>query len=303
MPGQPLIGGGLKRDTWVKSVVQGADERSPRWRHCLLIAGLLLGYGDDAGETLSRSLRSTLNTAFVDALNLALVEARHGDELGASAVTLVLNYVFPLLKNHERSRIDYDVSSLEWRYTVCLLHADAVADTRWVCFLFIRSLSLGVLLGQHRPRRTTDLKGEVQLASGSYIHTVVCINAKRQQDRSPSFVQLNNISSQPLITGMGPLSRLISHTVEHCNDSFLIQAVMDDILRFSQTIMTQWRQIKLSEVDLSEETLYFDSITLTMTLPLLWKVLRSALFVVVVVLRGCMTRCVSDGNLAHDEGK
>lgn len=105
------------------------------------------------------------------------------------------------------------------------------------------------------------------------------------------------------MNGMGPLSRLISHTVENCKDALLIQAVMDDLLRFSQTVFKQWKQIKLSEVDLSEETLYFDSVTLTTTLPLLWRILRSALFAVVVVLRGCMTRCVNDGNLAHDEGE
>lgn len=102
---------------------------------------------------------------------------------------------------------------------------------------------------------------------------------------------------------MGPLSRVIAHTVEHCKDSFLVQAAMDDILRFSQTIMTQWQRIKLSEVDVSEEKLYFDDGTLTKTLPVLWKILRSALFAVVVILRSCMMRVVNDGSLANDEGK
>lgn len=110
IPGQPVIGGDLKRDIWIRSIVQGADERSPRWRHCLLIGGLLLGYGDLNGESLSRSLRNSLNTAFGDALNHGLGEARNGDELGASALTLVLNHIFPLLSDHDRSRIDYDVS-------------------------------------------------------------------------------------------------------------------------------------------------------------------------------------------------
>lgn len=56
-----------------------------------------------------------LNTAFVDALKLALVEARNGDDLGANAVAIVLNYIFPLLTDHARSQIDYDVSTaLGW---------------------------------------------------------------------------------------------------------------------------------------------------------------------------------------------
>lgn len=112
LSGQRQIGGGLKQEEWIRAVVRGADERSQRWKHLMALGGLLIGFEARAEESLSKSMRMTLEGALLQAANLALVEAREGDELGAHCVALVLNHSFGLLRDTERARLDYNVSSI-----------------------------------------------------------------------------------------------------------------------------------------------------------------------------------------------
>ena len=102
---------------------------------------------------------------------------------------------------------------------------------------------------------------------------------------------------------MGPLSRLMAHSVEHARDPWLIQTMMDDLASFSRALMTQWRQNKLSEIDASEESLHLDDEARTRTIPSLWKLLKAALFATTIVLRSVMGRVLSDSTLAADGGK
>jgi hypothetical protein len=106
----PQVEEGLPREEWLRAVIKGADERSPRWKHVIVLGGLLLGFGPAEEELLSRSLRSTLEHALVQATNLALEEVIHGDEMGAHCVALVLNHSFPLLSDYERAQLNYNVS-------------------------------------------------------------------------------------------------------------------------------------------------------------------------------------------------
>jgi hypothetical protein len=34
----------LRYEAWVKAVAEGADDKSPRWRHTLLLGGILMGF-------------------------------------------------------------------------------------------------------------------------------------------------------------------------------------------------------------------------------------------------------------------
>jgi hypothetical protein len=109
---------GVPRESWVRAVIKGADERSTRWRHVMVLGGLLIGFGPVEEELLSHSMRSTLEHALVSATNLALDEVLHGDELGSQCVALALNHSFPLLSDYERGQLDYNVWALsefcEW---------------------------------------------------------------------------------------------------------------------------------------------------------------------------------------------
>lgn len=125
----------------------------------------------------------------------------------------------------------------------------------------------------------------------------------KMQSQSPSFHQLQRITTRPLMTSMGPFSRLISHTVENVGDPWLIQAMMDDLAGFSRALDLQWRQNKLSEVDLADESRQFHQETIRTTSPLLWRLLKAALFATVIVLRGTLGRMLGDSALAADGGK
>jgi hypothetical protein len=102
---------GIPKDAWIKAVLKGADEKSPAWKHVMVISGLLLGVGQREDERLSPSIRDTLEQALVSSVNQALQEIRSGEEeLAAHCVTLALNHTFGTISDFERSLIDYDVS-------------------------------------------------------------------------------------------------------------------------------------------------------------------------------------------------
>lgn len=115
-PGQLPVGGGLSLDEWIRAVVAGADDRSQRWKHLIVLGGLLIGIGslEEQGMDLywASSMRKLVEGALVRATNLALVEVRERNEvdgLGGQTITLALNHAFGCLADVERSQIDYDL--------------------------------------------------------------------------------------------------------------------------------------------------------------------------------------------------
>lgn len=260
----------LPKNDWIRAVIDGADDHSPRWRHVLVFGGLLLGFGPAEDEALSPSMRSTIETALVKAANLALPEMQEDDELGQESITLVLNHCFPLLSDLERSQLDYD--ALLPALMLSMLHSE-------------EGLRSAYFLG------AIDM--DVQQVSQSGF---------RWQERSSSFQQIQQILSSPLVSSLGPLSRLVGHSIEQARQSWIVSGAMEDIENFARTLYLQWRQTKLSEIDISEEKVFLDAEALEKTTPQLWKLLRSTLFAIVIVLRSAVGRIIGDAALANDEG-
>lgn len=123
------------------------------------------------------------------------------------------------------------------------------------------------------------------------------------QVMSPSHVQLEKMSSGPLMTSMGPLSRLIGSCLEAVQDPALIYSSVQQLALFARSLATQWRQNKLSEIDVSEESTFLHTEAFQTTTPLLWKVLRNAVFACINVLKSVMGRIVGDSSLAGDDCK
>lgn len=269
-PDTPQIGGGMPRDEWVKAVVKGADDRSHRWKHLMVLGGLLVGFEGQHSEGLPRSLRRTLEDALARATNLALVEARNGDELGAHCITLVLNHTFALLSDANRAKLDYD------GLLPILIGTAYFSSEGFQSAYFLGSIDM-----------------HVRVVDGQKLNWPL---------NSGSARLIARVLSRPLITSMGPLSRLIAHTVENVRDSLLVQALVDDIAGFSRSLLTQWRQIKLAEIDAAEEAEHLTVDTLRTTLPPLWKLLRSTLFASVIVLRAVAGRILGDRLLSSDAG-
>ena len=260
----------LPRDDWIKAVINGADDHSQRWRHLLILGGLLLGFGPVEDENLSRSMRSTLESALVTAVNLSLDETAGEDDLGHHCITLVLNHCFPSLADHERAQLNYDA-----------LLPVLVRNTLYSSEGLMSAYFLGAV----------DL--DVKPMSKGQFHW---------PERSASSQQIQSLLSSPLLSSLGPLSRLIGHSVDNVVDPWLVSAAVEDLETFAKTLHLQWRQNKLSEIDASEENLYLDAETLGATTPQLWKLLRSTLFAVVIILRSAVGRVLGDATLANDEG-
>ena len=261
----------LPKDDWVKAVINGADDHAPRWRHLLVLGGLLLGFGPVENGGLSSSLRSTLESALVTAANFSLDEMANEDELGLYSIILVLNHCFPLLADYERLQLDYD-SLIPILMRSTLHSAEGLRSA-----YFLGAIDLDV-----HPTSKNQFKWP---------------------ERSVSFQQTQAMLSSPLLSSLGPLSRLIGFSIEQAKQPRLVTAAMDDLEAFAKTLLVQWRQNKLSEIDRSEENDFLNHETLEKTTPLLWKLLRSTMFAVVIILRSIVGRMLGDGALASDEGE
>jgi len=267
-PTRPEDGIHVSTEAWIRAVVKGVDERSPRWKHLVVLGGLLLGFNSPDHDPLPRPLLRTLETALVQAANLALEDQRHGDEVAGCCITLILNHTFGILPDAERAQLNHD------QLLPVLIGSSFFSSEGFKSAYFFGAVDLDII--------------EVPGDKFSWPAT------------SSSYHQIDRLLQRPLITSMGPLSRLVAHAVENAQDSWLIRTVVDDLMGFSRSLLTQWRQNKLSGIDASEERLYLDDETTRTTLPSLWKLLKAALFATVIVLRGAVGRLVSDRSLAND---
>lgn len=258
----------LNREAWVKAVVNGADEKSPRWRHLLLLGGVLLGGEGQNRQGLPWNLRIKLEAALVAAVQLSLEELNPQNPIEGACILVVLNYTFELLSDFERSKLDYD------RLLPLMLQT---------VYCSSEGLENGYFLG-------------------AIDRDVVEVPGKKFQwsPQSPTFDRVSAILSKPLVSGLGPMSRLIAHAVENAHDSSLVSQTVDAMADFARTLMVQWHQNKLSEIDQIEESEFLDAGTLNTTVPTLWKVLRTFLYSVVIVLRGAFGRVLNDPVLASD---
>lgn len=261
----------LGREEWVKAIVTGADDKSPRWRHLLLIGGVLLGFEGQNRQGLSWSVRKKLESALVTAAQLALEELDPNGGIDGLCVTMVLNYSFELLSDFERGHLDYD--------RLLPVMVDAVYSSP-------EGLERGYFLG------TVD-KDIVEGPAKKFMWS----------PQSPTFNRVAGISSSPLVSALGPLSRLIAHAVENARDPSLVVRTVDYIAEFARTLMVQWRQNKLSEVDKTEETEFLDPESLQNTIPGLWKLLRNSLYSTVIVLRAVLGRVINDKVLAANKSE
>lgn len=102
---------------------------------------------------------------------------------------------------------------------------------------------------------------------------------------------------------MGPLSRLTCNCLEVVQDPALVYFSVQKLAIFSRALATLWRQNKLSEIDVSEESNFLHTEALQTTIPVLWKILKTAMFACINILRMVMTRAIRDPSLAGDTCK
>jgi hypothetical protein len=256
----------IEREAWVKAIAEGADDKSPRWRHMLLLGGILLGFEGQNRQGLPRHIRTKLESALTTAAQLALEELDPEAGIDGYCITMVLNYTFELLSDANRSKLDYD-----------------------------RLLPIIVRSVFHSPE---GLEGGYFL--GAIDKDVVEAPGKkfRWAPNSATFGYVTAVAGRPLVGALGPLSRLVAHAVENVRDPKLVAQSVDYMAEFVRTLMVQWRQNKLSEVDVAEETEFLDAESLKTTIPALWTLLRNCMYSVVIVLRAVLGRTINDPALA-----
>ncbi|KAJ5151115.1 uncharacterized protein N7482_010367 [Penicillium canariense] len=261
----------IEREAWVKAVVEGADDKSPRWRHTLLLGGILLGFEGQNRQGLPWHIRTKLESALATAAQLALEELDTEAGIDGYCITLVLNCTFELLSDTERSKLNYD-----------------------------RLLPIMVRSVFHSPE---GLDGGYFL--GAIDKDVVEVPGKkfRWAPDSTTFRYVTVVAARPLVGALGPLSRLIAHAVENVRDPKLAAQSVDYMADFVRTLMVQWRQNKLSEIDVAEEAEFLDAESLGTTIPALWTVLRNCMYSVIIVLRAVLGRTINDPALAAGSSK
>ena len=260
----------LSREEWVTAIIKGADERSPRWRHVLAFSGLLLGFCRKNSQKLPGNLGWTLQNALVRAVNIALEERETIDVLAAESIVVALSYAFELLNDTQKASINHQLL-LPILYISPFFDQDGLQSG-----YFLSIIDADVL-------ETTPGKFD-------------------WSTRSPSYVRLQRMASGPLFASLGPLSRLTAFSVENVHDSDLLAVMVEDLATFTRTLYVQWRQNKLSEVDITEEKIYIGEETLKHTVPLLWRVLRSSMFAIVVILKSVIGRVLGDTLISMDTG-
>lgn len=258
-------------EEWVKAVVNAPDEKSPRWRHLLLIGGTLIGFEGQNRQGLSWNMRAKLESALVTAVRLALEELGPENGVDAQCITMVLNYTFELLSDSERANLDYN------RLLPVMVQTTYSSPEGLQGGYFLGAIDKDIIEAQGR-----RFKWPAQ---------------------SVTFGHVSAILSSPLVASLGPLSRLMAHAVENTHDPTIVSQSVDHIAGFARTLMVQWRQNKLSEVDRTEEAEFLDPDSLSSTLPAMWKLLRNCLFSTVIVLRAVLGRVINDRVLAAGRSK
>jgi len=271
-PGEPLPSNiRLTKEEWVIAVIKGADDRSPRWRHILVLGGLLLGFEGQYRQGLSPFLRRNLENAIITAANLALREVEPGSELAASTIAIVLSHVFDLLSPRHRTEINHE-----------LLLPILVRGP----YFSKEGLYSGYLM--------STMDADVVQANGSRFDW---------STKSSTYVQLQRVASGPLVASLGSLSRLTAFCVEKVQNMDLLVAMLDDLSVFTRSLCIQWRQNKLSEIDITEEESFLGDETLKTSLPLLWRVLKSSMFAIIVILQSLLGRVMGDARMPQYRGK
>lgn len=256
----------LAPEEWTAAVIKGTAGASPQSRQALVLSGLLQGLQSRCCSGLSTRLQHDL----VISVNLSVRNESSRSVVTDRALVIAVSQVFDLLGVSMRHALDHDL------LLPTLTEAAFFSGSGIHQGYFLGTIDADVL-------ETLGKKFDWSATSHSYL-------------------QLQSTASGPLVADLGQLSRLAAFSVEHATDSITLLRLLQDLFEVSRSLCVQWRQNKLSEVDPSEEDLFLSDNTIQRTLPLLWRVLRSSMFSVVVVLTAYTGRLLSDNFIPKENG-
>lgn len=260
----------LTIEEWCLAVVKGADEKSSKWRHLCVFSGLLLGLQSQGALAASASLKNTLQSASIKAIDLYLHGDGKRDDLAANSIVMMLSFVFDLLDHDHKIGLDHQL---------------LLPITLNATFFSQDGLHFGYLLS----RIDSDV---AQVTRTSFDWSA----------KSPTYAQLQETACRPLTSSLGTLSRIMAFSTREVRGSDVLASAMKDLSCLSRSLLVQWQQNKLSEIDAVEECDFLTEESMRSTLPTLWQLLRSTMFAIVIVLRSILGRVLEDGSLPPDFG-
>ena len=261
----------LPREEWVRAIVKGADDRSERWKHILVLGGLLTGFEAYERRGLSEKLRRDLERAVVTAANQALNDAEADSEVAPNTICLVLGHCFDLLSGLEKDKLDKE------KLLPLLIRMTYFSKEGLHSGYFLGTMDADVLQGNN--------------------------DKFNWSGKSSTFYHVRWMATGPTVSALGTLSRIAAFYVERVRDTGLLFKVAEDMAIFSRSICIQWRQNKLSELDVTEEDMFLSEEAISTTLPLLWQVLKSTMFSTVIIQGALMSRILGDGSVPASRGK
>lgn len=257
----PREGGGLRCAEWTRAVIKGADDRSKRWQHLLVLTGVLMGMEGNDKRTLGRTLRHTVQDAVVTAANLALETHVADGPLAGASIVLALNFVFPLLSEQQQLEINCDalLPIAIWAMT----GEEGFCDAH-----FIEAIG----------RETTVTpNGALHWDAGTF-----------------SFYCLKDMERGPLMGNMGPLAKLAAFAVQHAKNTSAVLQAQDALLLFSRRSLEAWQRSPFGDIDPATENTMLSLDTTRNTWPLLIQVLKKLLFGAVSLLQAIVSRSLLD---------
>ena len=289
--------GAMGVQEWITAVVKGANRNVPRWKHILLLGGVLSairdgwdgqggkgksGAGGVAGGVggggnaylIPRVTRRSLEDAFCRAVNLSVesgsaaatapgggISAKPGKGLESDVLSLILSHSINHLSPRATTLIDYDA----------------------LLPVVVRSIfysSEGFQSGYF----LSKIENDVVMRDG-----LLSWPAK-----SNSLLELQHRLSRPLFTSMSSVARLASTCVRESKSPGSIHILLDRMNEFTQTLTAQWNMTRLSGVSLVDEPRLIDPESRRATMPVVWQMLKMFLFTAVLVVSEVSTRLVKE---------
>ena len=254
---------GLRSEPWARAVVKGADDRSRRWHHLLVLTGVLNGLqGGGKG-----GIWNTLQEAVVTAANLALDTHLEDGPLAAASIVLALNIAFPLLSDFHKAQINCNA---------------------------LLPIAVWCVTGEHGFHDGQFLEAinhETFKAPGGAITWPA---------QAHSFQTLQEMDRGPLVGSMGPLSKLVAFAAQTATDTGVVLRAQDELLAFTGRLLDHWQQNKFSDIDPSLQDSALSPETLQATWPILWAFLKKLMFGVVATLQAIVARSLLDSRMFNE---
>lgn len=263
--GQQPVGSGVRPEAWARAVAKGADDRSERWKHLLVLVGVLIGMESDDRRTLSSGLRATVEQAVVTAANLALEDKPQVQEFGTNSVVLALTYALPVLSDWNKRSLNCNLLLPATIQAMIGLEGFQEGD-------FLRAISAGNVAGHEAFYRASP----------------------------DSFAHVQQVTGRPLVQNMGPLSRVAAFATEHANDARAVLQAQDRLLAFSATLLEIWRHCPFSTIDVSAEPAVLATEIRQGPWILLWQLLKKLMYAVVGTMQPIIGRCLLDPHMGND---